>query len=317
MRCKRRALHADEFRGARNIAAEAADLRDEIFALEHFARLAQRQAHELLAAVAVRHGRHHRADVLRQHIGGDHRIRIAAGKDHQPFDVVAQLAHVARPVVRLQHRHGVLADLPLGQAGGLRNLLHEIFDELRNVLAALRQRRHADRHDRQAVIEILAEFAGGDLRLDVARGRRNDAHVHRDLGAAADALKGLVDQHAQDLVLRLPRHVGDFVDEQRAAMGLLERADLAASEPFDCSTPNNSTSIRSGVIAAALMTTNGPLGARRQRVDRARGQFLAGAGRADDQDAAVGRRHLLDGLAQLVDRRTTGRPARSAAARAA
>ena len=29
--------------------------------------------------------------------------------------------------------------------------------------------------------------------------------------------------------------------------------------PFDCSTPNSSTSMRSGVMAAALMTTNGPL----------------------------------------------------------
>ena len=72
-------------------------------------------------------------------------------------------------------------------------------------------------------------------------------------------MEGLIDQHAQDLALGLARHVGDLVDEQRAAMGLLERADLAAvrcrSPP---STPNSSTSMRSGVIAAALITTNGP-----------------------------------------------------------
>ena len=39
---QRRALHADKLRGARNIAAEAADLRHQIFAFEHFARIAQR-----------------------------------------------------------------------------------------------------------------------------------------------------------------------------------------------------------------------------------------------------------------------------------
>ena len=33
---------------------------------------------------------------------------------------------------------------------------------------------------------------------------------------------------------------------------------LRCCSPLDCSTPNSSTSIRSGVIAAALMTTNGP-----------------------------------------------------------
>jgi len=43
-------------------------------------------------------------------------------------------------------------------------------------------------------------------------------------------------------------------------------------------------------------------GAARQGVQRAGRKLLAGAGWADDQDPAVGGRHLLDGLAQLVDR---------------
>ena len=42
-------------------------------------------------------------------------------------------------------------------------------------------------------------------------------------------------------------------------MSLLERADLAAVAAVrPPSTPNNSTSMCSGVIAAALITTNGP-----------------------------------------------------------
>ena len=80
-----------------------------------------------------------------------------------------------------------------------------------------------------------------------------------DLAGAADALERLVDQHAQDLVLGLARHVGDLVDEQRAAVRLFQRADLALLRRIGCSTPNSSTSIRSGVMAAALMTTNGPV----------------------------------------------------------
>ncbi len=43
------------------------------------------------------------------------RIRPAAGQDHQPLDVVAKLADVARPDMRLQHGHGVLADLRRGR----------------------------------------------------------------------------------------------------------------------------------------------------------------------------------------------------------
>ena len=63
-----------------------------------------------------------------------------------------------------------------------------------------------------------------------------------------------------------------------------------------------------------------PGGARRQLVDRARDQFLAGAGRAGDHDAAVGRRDLLDHLAEMVHRRPRRRassaasPARSRSA---
>ena len=60
--------------------------------------------------------------------------------------------------------------------------------------------------------------------------------------------------------------------------------------------------MRSGVMAAALMTTNGPSArAECPWMARAR-ELLAGAGRADDQDPAVGGRHLVHGLAQLVDR---------------
>ena len=45
-------------------------------------------------------------------------------------------------------------------------------------------------------------------------------------------------------------------------------------------------------------------------MDGARRKFLAAARRADDEDAAVGRRHLLDGLAQLIAQ-ANGRRARS------
>src|ERR1700676_5054253 len=65
-----RALHAYEFSSTRDIARKTADLGDQVIALEHFPRLAERQAHDMLAIIAGRHRRHHGADVLRQHIGG-------------------------------------------------------------------------------------------------------------------------------------------------------------------------------------------------------------------------------------------------------
>ena len=107
MQC--RPLHADELGRAGDVAAEAVDLRQQILALENFARLAQWQRHQMLGA-AIDRQRNVRADLLRQHVGGDGRIRLAAGEDQQALDVVAKLAHVARPIVSLQHRDGILAD---------------------------------------------------------------------------------------------------------------------------------------------------------------------------------------------------------------
>ena len=68
----------------------------------------------------------------------------------------------------------------------------------------------------------------GDQRLQVLVGRADDAHVDRDLLAAADALDHAVLQEAQQLRLQRQRHVADLVEEQRAAVGDLDLADASA-----------------------------------------------------------------------------------------
>ena len=97
----------------------------------------------------------------------------------------------------------------------------------RNVVAPLGQRGHAHRHHVQAVIEIFAEAAGFDLGAQIARGGGDHARIDLHARLAADAGEGLVDQHAQDLALRLQRHVGDFVEIERAVMREFEQAGLA------------------------------------------------------------------------------------------
>ena len=106
---QRRALHADEGRGARDVAAEARDLGQQIFALEDLARIAQRQLHDLAALLPAQHRRRILADVVGQHVGAD-RPAARRRQDQQPLDDVAQLADVARPVVALQRGQRVLAD---------------------------------------------------------------------------------------------------------------------------------------------------------------------------------------------------------------
>jgi hypothetical protein len=96
-----RALHADEGRGARDVAAEPQHLGVQVFALEHLARLAQRQGDDPLGAQAPGRlaGRRGLGGSMSAVIGSE----VARGQDQHPLDVVAQLAHVARPGADLQH----------------------------------------------------------------------------------------------------------------------------------------------------------------------------------------------------------------------
>ena len=56
-------------------------------------------------------------------------------------------------------------------------LAQEVAHEVADVLQALAQRRQAQRHDVEAVVEVLAEQALLDLRLELAVGGGDDAHV--------------------------------------------------------------------------------------------------------------------------------------------
>jgi len=49
-----------------------------------------------------------------------------------------------------------------------------------DVVTPIAQRRHMDRDDVQAVIEILAEAPGGDQRLKILVRRGDDPHVERN-----------------------------------------------------------------------------------------------------------------------------------------
>ena len=106
--------------------------------------------------------------------------------DDEALHLVLQLAHVARPVVGLEELHRLLREARRGLAELGRVALEEVLGEERDVLAALAQRRHADGEDLEAVVEVLAEAPLGDLLLEVAVRRRDDAHVDALLLRRAD-----------------------------------------------------------------------------------------------------------------------------------
>ena len=132
---------------------------------------------------------------------------------------VAQLPQVARPGEVQQRLAGVR-----GEDHGLaaRLFLQEKIQQLRFV-AALAQRRQRDLQAVQAVIKIFAEAAIGHAFQQVAVSRADDPHIHR-LRLTPQGHYKTVFQHPQQPGLQRQRHVADFIEKQRAAIGLLQLA---------------------------------------------------------------------------------------------
>ena len=162
----------------------------------------------------------------------------------------------------------------------LLNSVEERLHEQRQVLAALAQRRQLDREHVEPVVQVLAQLAllhrvGG---IDV--GRRDHAHVDRLLHRgrrAAGTVRSCSTRSSFTCVCR--RHLGDLVEEQRAAIGELE----AALPPLDGAGER-------ALLVAEELALEQRLGNRRavdrherhgraraQLVDRLRDQLLAGA----------------------------------------
>ena len=127
----------------------------------------------------------------------------------------------------LENSNRIFADLTRRKTRRLSHLANEEVNEFRDIVATLGKTWHTQRHDVQAMKEILAKAAFFNLAFDVAACGGDNARIDRDLLRAAHTDEFLFNKHAQDLALRFHRHVGDFVDVERASMGFFERANFA------------------------------------------------------------------------------------------
>ena len=122
----------------------------------------------------------------------------------------------------LQRGQRVLADRSRRQAGGVSDAAQQVGGEFGNILAALAEGRYAQRHDVQAMEQLLAETAGGDLVRQRPRRRGEHPDIDLDARLAAVAGIGLLLQHPRQPALQSQRQIADFLEHQRAAMRQLE-----------------------------------------------------------------------------------------------
>src|SRR5258706_3926015 len=135
-----------------------------------------------------------------------------------------ELAEVAGTILPRQELRGGLREALAIDAQVARALGEEMARERGHVLALLAQRRQAKADQVEPVEEVLAEEALLQARLEFLVRGRNHAHVRRERRVAADAIELAVGQHTQQARLQVRRHVADLVEEERAALGLLEAA---------------------------------------------------------------------------------------------
>ena len=131
-----------------------------------------------------------------------------------------------------------------------------------------------------------------------------DAHVHLDRLVVADALELAFLQHAQQLHLQRHAHRAHFVEEQRAAMRLLEPALPGADGAGErAAHVAEDLGFEQVLWNRAAVERDEPLPAPRAGVmNRARDDFLAGAGLASDQNRARRARDGLERLKQIAHR---------------
>ena len=200
--------------------------------------------------------------------------------------------HLARCGIERHGGHTVLC----GHVGG------ELAEQQRDVLRPLAQRRHRDRHRAEAVVQVFAETPRSDGLLEVHIRGGNDADIgFLHLGRPdADKLARL--QHAQQARLGRVRQLGDFVEEDRPPVGLLEIALAGFERPGE-----------GAFLMPEEFRIDGTFGnrravdgyifivfARRIGVDDLRKELLAHAALARDKDGQVGGGHTHGDLQRPV-----------------
>ena len=200
--------------------------------------------------------------------------------------------------MRAQDIHGLPGDLDGLAVARVDFVAEKMRDEQRNVLAALADARQRDGNDVEPVVKVFAKRAVLDFLFEGFVGGGKDADVDVGGRVLADAADFAFLQHAQKAALQHGGHGADFIEENGAAIGFLEKPLLvidragegtfAMAEQFGFEEGFRKRAAihgdERGELAAAVV------------MERAGNEFLAGAAFAEDEDGAVGIGDAFDHL---------------------
>ena len=216
------------------------------------------------------------------------------GKDNGTLDGVLQFTNVAGPVMVHQHCHCRRGNAFDSAAQGFVQTVDEEPAQQRNILLTFPQRGQSNGDDIQPVEEIFPEITGSDLRFEILRGGRDDAHIHCAGFISANRTDLALLKHPQQFGLQRDGDVTDFIEKQRAMLSHFEQSLLVlvstGKRPFDVTEQftfheafryGRTVDGHHGTVLAFALPVN-PLG----------NQFLAGTALSSNQYSAVETGHF-------------------------
>ena len=171
--------------------------------------------------------------------------------------------------------------------------LGEMPNQFRNVFSTLPQRRNVDRKYFQSVIQVLAKCRLLYHAGQIAMRSGDQPHIHFMSAVAAEPLKFLLLQNAQQFRLKFERDVADFVQKERALVRQFKASHFLRDRSGKCSffVTEQLTLQKPERNRGAIQFNEGAFAAGAQIVYRAGNQLLAGSGLAQDQHARIRRRN--------------------------
>ena len=146
------------------------------------------------------------------------------------------------------------------------------------------------RHDMQAVIQILAELTLTDGLHRLLIGGADDPHIHLARAGRAQWLHHRGLQETQQFGLQRGRHFANLIEEERAAIGSGGGAGLIGNGAGETAfqMPENLGFQQIMRDRATVQRDERPARARRLGMQRDGGQFFAGAAFAGDENGGDG-----------------------------
>ena len=135
------------------------------------------------------------------------------------------------PMMSGENLHGLPCDLERASRAGMDFVAQKMADQKWNIVTTLAEGWEIDGNNIEPIVEVFPESAVLDSFFErfVARRDNADVYVNRDVVAHAADFAFL--ENAQESALQHRGHGPDFIQKNRAAIGLLKKAFLIIDGP--------------------------------------------------------------------------------------